>query len=84
MIPRLRGAALWPRPRVSGREELVVAVEPKMRIFMFKEPEAGNETGPGERVNRELGDGLVCARIGLVVKDVESRRCGPEGSRCVR
>ena len=64
--PFLREAA----QQTPGREFVVAGfVEP--RALDVRENEAGHEAREGERVNGELRDGFVGARIGLVIEDVD-------------
>jgi hypothetical protein len=54
----------------ASRRELVVAGLVEPRAFDVEEGEAGREAREGERVNRELRDGLVGAGVGLVIEDM--------------
>ena len=51
--------------------ELVVAGLVEPGAFEVEEGQAGHQAREGERVNRELRDGLVRASVGLVVEDMD-------------
>ena len=53
-----------------ARKKLVVFVFVKPRAFDVEEFEARHADGERQRIDRELRDGLVRARIGFVIKDM--------------
>ena len=58
------------------REEFVVTIFVEPRAFDVEEPEAGDKARQGKRIDSQLRNGLVGARIGLVVKDVDRAVAG--------
>ena len=54
-----------------ARKELVVFFLVEPGAFEVEELQAGHADGERERVDRELRDRLVGARIGLVIEDVD-------------
>src|SRR5687768_15151051 len=54
----------------QSRKELAVFLLVEPRAFDVEEVKTGNEARERERVDRQLRDRLVGARVGLVVKDM--------------
>jgi hypothetical protein len=70
MRPRFPGALLLMLHEKRAREELVVFLLIEPGTLDVEELEAGYAHGERERINRELRDRLVRARIGFVIKNM--------------